>query len=266
MKMGKSGLFLVILLLVSSVFFPSAQPAFAVSPVIPNGVTENVSLDTTASNITIENGATLIIDSGITLSLTGVLTVESGGKLIVEDGATIELVGTTNLNGIVNQSGGDIDQFGLITNQNPLAIVLVNQGSWIIFCGELELNGLDWTGTPAIFDCNEEIILTITEVPEGTIYTVDDQGGKIVVLENDLLVKGLLINSGILSNRALITLDDSFGGGTIDLSGGGTLENVCGNFEARGLTGEGEVIDGNNITLTCNPPTANDDYYSVDEG
>ncbi len=265
MKTNSVGLFLVALLLISSILSPSIQQAFAVLDVILNGTTETITSDETHGNLTIENSATLIVQSGTTLSLTGILTIENGGKLIVENDANIELVGNDNLNGIVNQIGGDIDQFGTITNENPLTLILVNQGSWIVFCGILELNGLQWTGTPATFECIEEIILPITEVPEGTTYVVDDQGGKIVVIENNLLVKGLLLNSGFLSNRALITLDDSIGSGTIDLSGGGTLQNVCGNFLTRGLTGSGDVMGANNIVLTCNSPTANDDNYSVDE-
>ena len=68
-------------------------------------------------------------------------------------------------------------------------------------------------------------------IPFGTVITVDDEGGKTVVLESDLIIFGTLVNSGFLSNRALITLDD----GLIDSTGGGTLQNVCKNFPSRGI-------------------------------
>ncbi len=62
--MAKSNvaLSIVLLVLVSTVFFPSAQQAFAISSQVPSGVTENVSSDSNASDITVENGGTLIIE------------------------------------------------------------------------------------------------------------------------------------------------------------------------------------------------------------
>ena len=67
---------LVLLVLVSSMFFPSAQQAFA---------------DT---DVTVTNGQTMTIESGNILSITGILTIQSGGKLIVEEGAIINIYGT----------------------------------------------------------------------------------------------------------------------------------------------------------------------------
>jgi len=73
---------------------------------------------------------------------------------------------------------------------------------------------------------------------------------------------GTLVNSGFLSNRALITLE-----GVVDLSGGGIIEQVCYDYPTRGteLSGSGQVVGGTIIKLSCNPPIADDDTYSTSE-
>ena len=239
---------LVLLVLVSSMFFPSAQQVFA---------------DT---DVTVTSGQTLTILNGDTLSVTGVLHILDGGKLIVEEGATINIDGATPLNGIINDIGGVIEQHGTINFVNTSAMFLINNGAWTIICGTLNHDGVNPQGQPIVIEaCNQEIILDIPSgvIPVGTTITVDDQGGKTVVLNKNLIIYGTLVNDGFLSNRALITIKS---GGLIDLSNGGEIENVCGNYQSRGITGSGQVFPVNISNLICQPPTANNDNnYSTPE-
>ena len=237
---------LVLLVLVSSMFFPSAQQAFA---------------DT---DVTVTNGQTMTIESGNILSITGILTIQSGGKLIVEEGAIINIDGTGPNNGIINL--GEIEQHGTINFVNISALFLINNGEWTIICGTLNNDGINPQGNLIVVEsCNQEIILDIPGgvIPVGTTYTVDDQGGKTVVLNKNLIIFGTLVNDGFLSNRALITVKS---GGLVDLSDGGEIENVCGNYQSRGITGNGQISPNNVSTLICQPPQAiNDNNYSTPE-
>ena len=120
-------------------------------------------------------------------------------------------------------------------------------------------------GDPVIIQCNEEVLLNIlgNVIADGDTFTVPSANGKTVVLENDLIIFGTLFNAEFLSNRALITLDN----GIIDLTGGGTLQSVCGNYDTRGveIIGTSQILNGAEDILACNSPTADDDISSTSE-
>jgi len=146
---GKVGLFLVIFVLVSSMFFPSAQLAFAITEPV-SGSDEHITSDETHVSLTISPGGKLTIDSPFTLSITdGLLTVSSGGQLIIEDGATLEFTGTNPLSGITNQ--GVVDQFGAIVFVPPVpSLVNANSGIWTLGCNGTTTGGPLFQGTPII--------------------------------------------------------------------------------------------------------------------
>ncbi|MCV0393253.1 MAG: tandem-95 repeat protein [Nitrosopumilus sp.] len=243
----------MVILFAIVVVIPSSQFAFAV----PNPLSEtyHVTSDESITNLTIESGGELIIDSGATLSITGILTIQNGGKLIVENNGTIIFNGTTINNGIINY--GVIEQYGLIDYVNHLAALKVNQGSWIIFCGTIG-NGPPPQGNPISFQCNDVIILPVTEITG--VYDIKkelgDPNGKTIVIEKNLLISGTLINPYFIQNFAQITLKN---GGSINLPSG-ILETICENSPIRGISGVGNIIPSKNYKkIQCDPPKANPD-------
>ena len=262
---------LIVLLLVSSVFFLSAQQAFALDNPVVAGPPQNVSPPgDSASDITIESGATLIIESGATLSFSGTMMIQSGGTLIIENGGTLELTGDKDSNAVAVLSGGHVDQFGTFVNSgtNPKTVGFVAKGgSWDFNCGATQiLNGATTSGITVESPCDPMgVVLEIDDIPFGQSHTIDLSSfpaGTFGILEDDLLIEGTLINPSFLSNRALITVSN----GAID-NNGGHIENVCDNYITQGITtiGSGVSSGGTSSIISCNPPEGNTDNYSTDE-
>ncbi len=159
--------------------------------------------------------------SGGTLEIDGVTTTNSA-TLEATSGGTLNIYNTT-----VNNAGGTISTDGtstvLITSSTINGGNLTSaSGSAIQGVGNVYLNGVTLT--------------------TGSTYSVN--GGQNTFLTADLVNKGT-VNVGVLGNSATLWADNN--GGTINLSGGGTINLNDPNSEIRGNYGNETLVNKDNI-------------------
>ncbi|MCV0430690.1 tandem-95 repeat protein [Nitrosopumilus sp.] len=265
---------LMILLLVSSAFFPSTQMSFADhldDTVITGPTNEEISDNHFATNITIGPSGTLTIKDGGTLNLSGQLLVTNGGTLIIENGGTLrlynDLIQPLNLAAV--SQGGNVVQYGALVVDNPSAVV-ANSGpasQWFLACGATQ----SFAG--AGFQGNIEIEDPCLSAPiAGDDTDSVDEGGTTTtnIVSNDsdaddgLDLSSITITSGP-TNGALVDNGD----GTIDYTHDGS-ETTSDTYTYTIDDNSGETSNEATVDITVIPvndiPEAQDDTDSVDEG
>lgn len=222
------------------------------SVTVNSGGTLRVSSNQTLSNLTIAGGGNLIVDAGVTLTITnsanlsesvsldGTLTINSSGSLTVASGKNLTINGTLNLNTSSNIAGTlTIAAGGTLTLQSSETLTID---------GSLALN------ETATLDGN----LTI------------GSGGAVTVAHN----KALTV-SGTLTNNAgaagLVIESDASGTGSLINSTAGVAATVQrhvaghGNIATDGWHLMGSPVATFNIAGSSFAPGSSDDLYGWSE-
>ncbi len=224
--------FVFMFLLVCSLALPSINFVYAepIADLIELGETVNATEDQTLDNgIIINEGGELIVDSGVTLKINGV--VVNSGKITID---------------------GDLIVDGLIINNSKI----------IVRCGVIDVDAALVLGNNIEFvSCetgSNEILLDDFTIVSGEKLSVPEN--KILINSGTLIIEGTLENLGSIENKGGIL----FNGGTIKNIG--TIHSLCENFEVRGIIGEGKILGSGEFTgTTCSAPESENDAYSVDE-
>ncbi|HSA76019.1 MAG TPA: hypothetical protein VLE02_00620, partial [Nitrosarchaeum sp.] len=236
----KIGFVLTTLLLVSSMFFPSLQNAYAAGSIV---ITTDTVYDTDqiiTDPIIINAGASLTIAFGTTITMNQAsITIHPGSQLIID--------GTLLYNTPSHPS-----QYLLNTGIMDLRCGVFPAPTSAFSYSDFGMGVVTDSACPGDVD---KIIIDGNDVSIEAGETATIPVGRDAIILNNLYVAGLIDNFGSVSNQGLVTLDF----GTVDNKG--KWNNVCDNFDTRGVVnlGDGSFI-GNPPTQTiCALPIAVND-------
>ena len=223
-----------VLLLISSMIFPSFQSAYAE---VPNSIGP---------------GEIVLVSDEQTVN--GQLNIASGGELIIQG------TGDLRVNGLLINQGKITIDGSYLQNGN-----ILNVGEIIWRCGSVEHNGVI-QGTSAIqtIPCTDG-----SEIIEENNFFIADDGtpfvvnaNKILILTGETTIEGEIDNKGTIQSYSKITLGEH---GLIKNTG--TFTNFCSNFGFTGVFGNGEIQNFGVVNEEeCTAPIAIDDnFYITDE-
>ncbi len=240
--------------------------------VLGEGVVVKLNVDFTicGGHLDIEGGATLQINSGITL------TNESSGRtIVIHCDSTLEVLGTlnnagrvnldcdssalTNNGNVINQDSGRILIAGTFTNNGPMT----NDGEVRVDGGpETLINNNVITNNNLIFIAPGETLVNNVGATINNNDTIRNLGtlNNFGTINNEIII----VNSGIVSNTGIINNDGTIfnqGGSFLNNAGGiidnkGRIENVNAGtvFTNRGIiNNENFIVNRNEAIFNNNP-------------
>ena len=157
-------------------------------------------------------------------------------------GGTIYLYGvpTTNTGTLEATNGGTLNIYG--TTVNDTGYTISSDASSHIVISNSTINGGSLDSGGSVIHATGSDVLNGVTLTSGSIYSVD--GGQKTYLTSDFVNKGT-VNVGVLGNAATLYADNN--GGTINLSGGGTINLNDPNSYLRGYVGNETLVNKDNI-------------------
>jgi fibronectin-binding autotransporter adhesin len=228
-----------------------------------------IDVNATVNSIRVENGATVTIQSGNTVTQAVDSVVGIGSTLVIDDG-TFAGAGTLHLSGTVDIEGGTLDGTGPLvihpggllqlsgsTSNSRLLRVTFNNSGTINFRNTI-LPGLHFR-VGANIDNNGGVVDIQTdhdiELDSGTPILTNNSGG---VIKKSAGSGSAAINFTV-NNAGGATIEAQFG--TLALSNGGAVSGAC-------LISSGATLDlsGGTFTTSGSPTLTGPGTFSIDSG